>query len=160
MVPEILPPEPNSVRFWRWTVTAKQSKNIKIGVSIPCFAIAGWLLQNFLQLRGVVDLRASRIDLAFFAAILFIQVFILTAGSRHTTLYRWIGGLVVVLAVFGLDWWAPKPSRVSCGGKRRPESIRFICSCEPAFFNTGDLHRERRNRNGVYLQPCLCQLQL
>jgi hypothetical protein len=74
-MPEILPPEKNEgivlpgdrqlVQMWRWRVTPKMAALIRAGMAIPAIGVAGWLLQNFLQLRGVVNLAASRVDLFF-----------------------------------------------------------------------------------------------
>jgi hypothetical protein len=63
-LPEVLPPERlGLVRVWRWDVPIRTFKTARvIGVG-GLIVLLGWLFQNFLQLRGVVNLLLSRIDL-------------------------------------------------------------------------------------------------
>ncbi len=114
MVPEILPPERNdsgTVQFWRWSVSARKAKAIRLALAIPSLGLAGWLLQNFLQLRGVVDLLASRIDLAFLWLALTIAGCAAVAGVfRRQKLIAGIVAFISLAIVVGLDWWAPKPN--------------------------------------------------
>ena len=72
-------------------------------------SFAGWLLQNFFQLRGIVNLLASRIDLAFLAICLVGVLWVLTLASRYKLVLRIIIGPLLILGVVGLDWLAPKP---------------------------------------------------
>ena len=100
---------PELVRIWRWSVTPKTVRSIKIGGAISLLTFAGWLFQNFLQLRGVVHLLASRIDLIFLSLALFGVCWLLTIGARRRRTVRIIGGACLLLVIVGLDWWAPKP---------------------------------------------------
>jgi hypothetical protein len=70
------------------------------------FGIAGWLFQTFLQLRGVVDVVASRVVLAFFGCSLFVMVCILTTHLLRRVVYRSFTAFAILLLVFGLDIWA------------------------------------------------------
>ena len=72
-------------------------------------ALAGWLFSNFLQLRGVVNLAASRIDLGFLWATATLAVFLVTTTAKRRVLVRWTTGIVFLVGVFWLDAWAPKP---------------------------------------------------
>ena len=110
-LPEIIPP-PNqiaSVPVLRWRVTPRIAAVLKIGATIPLLGVAGWLLQNFLQLRGVVNLLASRIDLAFLAICLFVGACVLTIGLQRKRVWRVVAFFVIALAAAGVDSWAPKP---------------------------------------------------
>jgi hypothetical protein len=52
-----------AVRIHHDRIPAKYTPYVKGVVGLSLLGFAGWLLQNFLQLRGVVNLLASRIDL-------------------------------------------------------------------------------------------------
>jgi hypothetical protein len=106
--PKILQPD-GMVQVWRWRVTPKTVAFIKIGSAIPLLGIAGWLLQNFLQLRGIVNLRASQIDLALLALCVFGIVCSLTIALPHKRRWRIVGGVFILILTFGTDWLAPKP---------------------------------------------------
>src|SRR5579883_1975485 len=56
-----------TVRLGRWAIpiTAETMRKIKIAGAIALFAPASWLLAEFFQLRGFVNLTASRIMLFF-----------------------------------------------------------------------------------------------
>jgi hypothetical protein len=110
LVPELVPPKSGLVRIWRWSVTQKTARLIRIGAALPSLALAGWLLQNFLQLRGVVDLLASRIDLAFFGLALSIAGCAATLGVRRQKVAWVMVASTSFVVVLGLDWWAPKPN--------------------------------------------------
>jgi hypothetical protein len=110
LVPEVISDQPKKVQIGPWAVSKAQAKRIfKISSSLGLLTFAGWLLQNFLQLRGVVDLVASRIDLAVMLVALLGVVWIATASLKRRGLIRILGVIILVLGVFGLDAWAPKP---------------------------------------------------
>jgi hypothetical protein len=112
LVPEVVPPEAEVVRIWRWSVKKKTATVVRLAAAIPLLGFAGWLLQNFLQLRGVVDLLASRIDLAFLWLALTLAGCVATIGVfRRNKLTAGIIAFVSLAIVLGLDWWAPKPMR-------------------------------------------------
>jgi hypothetical protein len=127
-LPARIPPfVPDTVRVLWWSVSPKTAKAIKVLAPIPSLVLAGWLFQNFLQLRGVVDLLASRIDLAFLWAALFVVVYALTVSTKRKILSRSVAGLVLLLGVIGVDWWAPKPQmsptkREPAQGQTEPRS--------------------------------------
>jgi hypothetical protein len=75
----------------------------------PAIAVAGWLVQNFLQLRGVVNLTASRVDLAFIVLALFVAGFALTIGWRHKRIWRLAIFVFLAMGAFVVDHSVPKP---------------------------------------------------
>lgn len=113
-LPEILPPEDrNLVQVWRWRVTPKAATIVKGAAALTLLGVAGWLLQNFLQLRGVVNLLASRIDLAFLAVVVFLAGCAMTMGLRHKKGWRIVIGIAVAIAALLVDVVAPKPANVT-----------------------------------------------
>ena len=107
---EIIPPEkPKLVQLWRWQVTPRQAWYIKLGAATAPCGVAAWLLQNFLQLRGVVNLAASRVDLAFFMLCLFVVGCVLTVGFPNKRVWRGSLFISAVMLYFIVDWLTPKP---------------------------------------------------
>ena len=98
--------------MWRWRVTPKQAVFIRIGVASPFVALAAWLLQNFLQLRGVVNLLASRIDLAFLTLAVLAVAWVITTGIPFRWRWRLGLGLVLIMTAIAVDRFTPKPSTV------------------------------------------------
>jgi len=76
----------------------------------PALGLAGWLLQNFLQLRGVVNLLASRIDLGFLALCIFIAACALTIGWRRRKTWRIMAAIFVTVLAFVVDRLTPIPA--------------------------------------------------
>src|SRR5579864_1350785 len=113
LVPEIVPTgQKLRVGQWAMPVTARQFFVIKAGCVLALLSFAGWLLQNFFQLRGVVDLLVSRIDLGFLWLCLFLVGWAVTFGFNRKGLMRAAIGVVALAVVIGLDVWAPKPKTV------------------------------------------------
>jgi len=109
-LPEILPPENNrSVQIWWWRVQPQTARGIKLAAAVPALGCAAWLLQNFLQLRGVVNLTASRIDLAFLVLCMLFVAYLVTMGSPRLRKWRPVLFLVIILLGFAVDWITPKP---------------------------------------------------
>jgi hypothetical protein len=81
---------------------------LAICIAVP-LNVAGWLLQNFLQLRGVMSLIGSRIVLGFLWISLFLVCFILTYHVKRASLWRVLCAVLLLFVVCGLDVWAPKP---------------------------------------------------
>src|SRR5256885_6692180 len=102
--------EVTPVQFLRWRVNPKQLRLVKFGLSLPLLGLAGWLVQNFLQLRGVVNLPASRVVLYLLTACLVLFCFVVTEGVRRK--WRWRISITVALFIGTLaaDRWVPKPS--------------------------------------------------
>lgn len=92
-----------------------------MGLSLLGFA--GWLLQNFLQLRGVVNLIASRIDLSFLFLTLVLFGWLITSRK----LYRSATVILCLFVVTGLDVWAPKP----VSSFKRPAPLAPIAKSAP-----------------------------
>lgn len=115
-VPEIVPSNQESVQLLWWSVTPRTVKIVKVLTTIPGVVLAGWLFQNFLTLRGVVDLVASRIDLAFLAVCLFAIGYAFTINTTYKAISRTVIGVVVLLVSLGLDRWAPKPTAPAKNG--------------------------------------------
>ena len=76
---------------------------------VGLLGFTGWLFQNFLQLRGVVDLVASRIDLAAMWVTLFLVVWLFTLNRPRRVLLRGLAGFFLLTGMRLLDAWAPKP---------------------------------------------------
>src|SRR5690242_3077331 len=98
------PPEkrsPAAVRIFRWAAI------------LGLIGWAGWSIQNFLSLRGVVNLLASRISLCIFAVCMIGALWIVAVDLQKKLAWRIIGALILVLVAFFLDWWAPKPTSAS-----------------------------------------------
>jgi hypothetical protein len=108
MVPQILPPDHKGPPAFITKPTVV--KAVKAGSALVLFGFAEWAFQNFLSLRGVVDLLASRIQLLILAACLTGIVCIVTSGTSRARRYRILGLLVSFGVVGFLDWWAPKPN--------------------------------------------------
>ncbi len=85
--------------------------------STPLVALFAWLLANFFQLRGFVNVTASRVDLAIAAFCISLLTAIMAANLPK---WRWrvgtVGVLLIILAAFGLDRFTlpklQKPSTV------------------------------------------------
>jgi len=107
---EVLAPITETVQLWRWQVSPTTAKLIKLGAAIPLLGLAGWLIQNFLQLRGFVNLLASRIDLACLGACVFSMVYLLTIGVQNRLAWRITMGVLIVVIAVGFDWLIPKPT--------------------------------------------------
>jgi hypothetical protein len=145
VVPEILPPDRTGFQVGRLRIPITPAGRlvIKGAAVLTLFGFAQWLLQTFLQLRGVVDVRASRIALLFLWVSCLAIVMILTVGVTEYKLYWRLGiGSVVTIAVVLLDAWAPKPSTqlaLSCDMIPMPVAYRaevwFLESSPP--FNRG-----------------------
>lgn len=108
----------------RYEAAAKPAKRVSYTVALSpkqrtvaqllCGAslasIAGWCFQNFLQLRGVVDLAASRIFLAMAAAAICVAWLIFTWSRRMFV--KAVGVVFIVSMFIGVDRWVPKPKPV------------------------------------------------
>jgi len=112
--PEILPPEDHSVVLksnWWQSPKWRDARRVILPLSAAgCLTLVLWGINQFLALRGVVHVLASRIVLAgtvlaAIAALLCITRFF----GRKRNLWLGISVVVVVLLGFWLDWWAPKP---------------------------------------------------
>jgi hypothetical protein len=83
-IPQIVPYR-QKIQIGSWLVPVVA---IRTGAVFVVLGVAEWLFQNFLQLRGVVDLLASRIDLVFLWLACLAAVWILTAGIKRKTTIR------------------------------------------------------------------------
>jgi hypothetical protein len=78
-----------------------------------CFGFVLWGVNQFLSLRGVIHVFASRIVLGLTTLVAILGVFLFTR-----LLARWrktfFGASTVIIVLFAvlLDWWAPKPKEV------------------------------------------------
>jgi hypothetical protein len=93
-------------------IPAKYLPYVKGAVGLSLLGFAGWLLQNFLQLRGIVNLLASRIDLGFLFLALVSLGCLMTATFKWRKLYWSATVILCLLVVVCLDEWAPKPPLV------------------------------------------------
>jgi len=108
--PEILPPETRPVRIGPFPVPSFTKTILRWGAILAFLGWAGWSLQNFFQLRGIVNVFASRINLAFMCIAVFAAFWLGTAQSERRVAWRVSVAVIMILAAFALDWWAPKPS--------------------------------------------------
>jgi hypothetical protein len=107
---DISPTSQNDKMVEFWNGLPPYARSVARFVSVASLlGFAGWLLQNFLQLRSVVDLLASRIDLGFLWLSCSMIGWILTASVHRRTTWR-IAIVASFLAVLGFDAWAPKPN--------------------------------------------------
>jgi hypothetical protein len=130
-LPEIIPPDRTSIQIWHWRVAARHAPYIKIGAMLPFLGLAGWLLQNFLQLRGVVNLLASRIDLAFLALSVFGAACVLTIGIPQKRRWRIGIGLALIITAIAVDWMTPKPLVIRMPRDEPPISAGSPSSVKP-----------------------------
>jgi len=111
--PEILPPEDQSVipMSNRQPPKWREARRVLLPLSAAgCLGFVLWGINQFLSLRGVVHVLASRIVLAVTVLAAIAATLCLTRflGQRRN-LWFGISVLTVVLLGFSLDWWAPKP---------------------------------------------------
>jgi hypothetical protein len=107
-VPEILPKEPEEIVARRETPWRKP---LVVGISVAgLFGFVLWGISQFLSLRGVVHVLASRIvlGLTVIAAILMLLILTRSLIKRRNTWF-WAGTAIIVFLAVSLDWWAPKP---------------------------------------------------
>jgi len=108
-VPQVLPPErPGLVRVWRWDVPVRAFKTTRVVGVGGLIVLAGWLFQNFLQLRGVVNLLLSRVDLLLIVLCLFAIACALTMGFRRKRLWRIVALCLLIFSALAVDWILPK----------------------------------------------------
>ena len=132
-LPEIIPPSDHeSVQIWHWHVPRKAWKAIKFVSVVSLLSFAAWLFQNFLQLRGVVNLLASRVDLAILGLCLLFALYVLTIEWQRKGTFRIAIGLAIVAAVFGIDWLAPKPNapQADKSGRNTPSNVPSAAAAE------------------------------
>jgi hypothetical protein len=113
--PEIVPEGRTPEGLFRSISTSRNPTKqviIKGALVLALLGFAWGLFQEFSQLRGWVDLVASRIVLGILGCLCFAICWIATvqvANERRTTV-RIILALLLLVAVRGLDAWAPKPA--------------------------------------------------
>src|ERR1035438_4305937 len=109
----VTPPESNGrgMQFGNWLLSPKTIRVVKGGFVLALLGAAWALFTEFTQLRGFVNLIASRIDLAFLWMCLFGVIWIITTGAtgKVQMAIRIALGAVLALTMYGLDAWAPKP---------------------------------------------------
>jgi hypothetical protein len=123
---EILPPDGGLVWMWRWRVQPKTARIIKVAATIPAIGCAAWLLQNFLQLRGVVNLMASRIDLSFLTLCILFVAYVVTEGSQQKLKWRLILSAAIVLLAIAVDRLTPMPTITSIPVASAPIDIPTV----------------------------------
>lgn len=107
---DILPPIRSERGLDVWHNLPPGARSLAKGIGVGALlGLVGWLLQNFLQLRGVVDLLASRIDLGFLWLACCMICWISTATVRRRAVWRVTIMALLLIAAWGLDAWAPKP---------------------------------------------------
>ena len=141
---EILPPAPDVGKiapksFWE-TPAGRVARFSLLGISATgCFSFVLWGVNQFLSLRGVVNVSASRIVLVLTAVAAISGWFI---STRLFPKWRngsfMVGAAMIVLGIVFLDWWAPKPQGVqptssSIDEKKEPKppDIIAVTKTEP-----------------------------
>jgi hypothetical protein len=148
-IPELLPPEHRGIisNSSRWESPKwKAARPFVLGVSaMGCLGFVLWGLNQFLSLRGVVHVVASRIVLAFTVGAAVLMVLAITRFLRtRRNLSFGAGTIVVIVLAVLLDWWAPKPKEASTAHIPKPAidvSLALITT----------IHR-MRDRNGGYMR--------
>lgn len=125
-LPEIIPPsQTDLVRVWGWDVPVKTFKVVRaVGVA-GLVALTGWLIQNFFQLRGIVNVFLSRVDLFFTALSLFAIVWALTLRMWHKRVLRAVSLALLLALALVVDWQSPKPQAPSPRGGLSRSSLAF-----------------------------------
>jgi hypothetical protein len=107
----VVPDEP-PIHIAGWTIPRQRLKTIARYFSVVgLLGVAGWFIQNFLQVRGVVNLFASRLFLG--AAVLFLALAVLALMALWGRPRIWIRILVVLMLIgvgVAVDYCTPKPS--------------------------------------------------
>lgn len=135
-LPEILPPSKSitPVNLWRWRVSPKTARVIRIAAATVPLGGAAYWFQNFLQLRGIVNLTASRIDLGLVTLCVLVAAYLLTEGTRCTWTWRIVFSTIIISAAFGIDWWAPKPQiRIEAKMPGEPKPVPPQTNPQPNF---------------------------
>lgn len=122
--------EVRSVSILRWRVTPKSANWIKFGSVSGLLVFAGWLLQNFFQLRGIVNLLASRIDLFVLGLVAFLMGVALTIGLRRKRLLRVLIGVSVFAGVVVIDVVSPKSAQLAITAPPNPPVITEVPTVE------------------------------
>jgi len=158
---ELLPPEsrhPTPVSVWNspgW----KKARPVVFTVSaVGCFSFVLWGINQFLALRGVVNVPASRVVLVATVAAAIAGLYAFTRlFLKKGNIYFWIGTVAVILSGIGLDWWAPRPKEtpppppppispvsiyISCDFDNLPLKIPPDSTIHVIMLNPGTLHEE------------------
>jgi hypothetical protein len=134
--PEILPPEKpaavSPVQIGRFSIPVVVIQVVRWASVLVLLGWAGWSLQNFISLRGIVNLLASRINLLFFWLACFAAIWILTSSFRRKVSWRVLAAAVLSLCIFVLDWLAPKPAAA--------KPAVAVASAHPVPFITMKIH--------------------
>lgn len=93
--------ESSSVGHWNPNaIPLLQRPVIRVAiVGFPCLGVAAWLIPNFLQLRGYVNLTASRIVLACIALVVCIPVLVFAANLRRSRVLARVLGLLIIVGI-------------------------------------------------------------
>ena len=135
---ELLPAAPTGNRLDLWKHPAVR---IVLG-GLSLIPVAGWLLQNFLQMRGVVSVMGSRLSLYAAAVCLILWIWILARNSKTTRiLWPTITSLVILGIAFLLDF-ETLPHRLqnlnSGGATSQEHSGEDLKSCEAKYLGEHD----------------------
>jgi hypothetical protein len=101
-------PEPPSTRSQVWLITwALITSNV--------FALLITFVFEFLSLRGVVDLDASRVVLvaAWLTGLVIVCAFVWGKGIRARLKTVFGGSVLLAALLWALDVWAPKPAIIA-----------------------------------------------
>ena len=135
---ELLPPEPGKAvtRGPHWWESPKWQKARPYIFTLSfagCFGFVLWGLNQFLALRGVVNVGASRVILVLTVAAAILMVLIATRlVPRNKNTWFAVGSAMVILLAILLDSWAPKPKELSPAKEVIPplEQIAVYMECQ------------------------------
>ena len=101
----------------RIDLSPRQAIVVKFAFITGLLGFSGWCFQNFLSLRGVVDVAASRVFLTLMCVGLLLAWWITAASFKRFV--KIAISILIIGAIFGIDWWAPKQSRSPSDIKQR-----------------------------------------
>jgi hypothetical protein len=110
-----------TVQLRSWTIPNAVVRKIAKTVCISgLIAVAGYCSQNFLTLRGVVDLNISRVNLGIACSAIAAALWITVARTSWRWFWRIVTFMIMLLTYFVIDWWAPKPEVIVS-----PRKVKF-----------------------------------
>ncbi len=121
---ELLPYEPKDITRSRSLPNWVQPTALVLSGAF-CLTIVLWAISEFLALRGVIHMLASRIFLGIALAFAILGWFSWSRlFAKKRTFLFWVGALVLTGSAFWVDWWAPKPKAAEPLTVAPPEAKR------------------------------------
>jgi len=131
---ELLPPEserPTPASVWNSPGWKRVRPVVCTLSAAGCLSFVLWGINQFLSLRGVVNVLASRIVLLATVAAAIAGLYIFTRlFSKKGNAYFWVGTLLAIVSGIGLDWWAPRPKEVPLPVPPPVSAVSIYISCD------------------------------